>query len=99
MPRRVQLSRRARNWLDDHTDYLLTRSPPAAARAEERILNALRQLVAFPHSGARGPSLGTRRLVAGPYVLTYREAGPELLIVIDIRHRRQRDALPPDQLA
>jgi len=99
MARHVALSRRARTWLDDQTDYLLTRSPTGADRLAERIANARRQLAEFPHSGSRARTPGTRRLVAGPYVLTYREAGPELLIIVDIRHGRQRDAPPSDELA
>ncbi len=34
----------------------------------------------------------------GPYILTYREAGPELLIIIDIRHSHQRERPLPDDL-
>jgi plasmid stabilization system protein ParE len=98
MPHRTQLSRRARNWLEDQSEYLLRRSPIAARRLETRISDALRQLSEFPRSGPQGQTRGTRRLITGPYILTYREAGPERVIVIDIRHGRQRETPLPEDL-
>jgi plasmid stabilization system protein ParE len=98
MPHRVQLSRRARNWLEEQSEYFLRRRPVAARRLETRISNALRQLSEFPLSAPRGQTGGTRRLITGPYVPTYREAGPGLLIIIDIRHSHQRETLLPDDL-
>ncbi len=95
---RVVFARRARLWLRNQTEYLLGRGPYAAEHLAERIDTAVRLLSRFPHSGALGPTPGTRRLVAVPYVLTYREATPDVIVILDIRHGRQRGALPPEEL-
>ena len=88
MPRRVLLSTRAERWLHREVAYLADRNVSAARRFLERIKEARRQLAAFPRSGRPGLVPGTRRLVVGAYVLTYRERGSDLEI-IDIRDGRQ----------
>ena len=64
---------------------------PAARRLLERIKDARRQLATFPRSGRPGLVPGTRRLVLGRYVLTYRRRGTDDLEIIDIRHGRQAE--------
>ena len=97
MPRSVIFGRSAQRWLDAQLDYLAERDPRAAERLLERLDVAKRQLIDFPNSGSRGKVAGTRRLIIAPYVLTYHEAGPDLLIIVDIRHGRQREMpLPKD---
>jgi plasmid stabilization system protein ParE len=87
MARRVLLSTRTQRWLHREVAYLAERSVPAARRLLGRIEDARRRLAAFPRSGRPGLVPGSRRLVVGSYVLTYRERGADLEI-IDIRHGR-----------
>ena len=95
MPRRVLLSRRVRNWVDIEAEYLAARSSAAARHLHERIASAQRLLADHPRIGRRGSTPGTRRLVMVPYVMTYREIGPDIVIV-DIRHSRQAERPSPD---
>src|SRR5277367_2613372 len=88
----VTLSRRARNWADNQVDYLVEHNPQAAERLQERIATAIRLLEQFPRSGSPSRMTGVRRLVMVPYVLTYREAAPDRVIILDIRHDRQRES-------
>ena len=90
MARRVLLSARAQKWLHCEVANLAERSAPAARRLLERIKDA-RQLATFPRSGRPGLVPGTRRLVLGRYVLTYRRRGTDDLEIIDIRHGRQAE--------
>jgi plasmid stabilization system protein ParE len=90
MARRVLLSTRTQRWLHREVAYLAERSVPAARRLLGRIEDARRRLAAFPRSGRPGLVPGSRRLVVGSYVLTYRERGADLEI-IDIRHGRQAE--------
>ena len=91
MARRVLLSARAQKWLHCEVAYLAERSAPAARRLLERIKDARRQLATFPRCGRPGLVPGTRRLVLGRYVLTYRRRGTDDLEIIDIRHGRQAE--------
>ena len=95
MPRRVLLSRRVRNWVDIEAEYLVAQSPAAARRLRERIVSAQQILADHPRIGRRGRAVATRRLVMLPYVMTYREIGPDIVIV-DIRHSRQAERPIPD---
>ena len=91
MARRVLLSARAQKWLHCEVAYLAERSAPAARRLLERIKDARRQLATFPRCGRPGLVPGTRRLVLGRYVLTYRRRGTDDLEIIDIRHGRHAE--------
>src|SRR5437016_2074226 len=95
MPRRVVLSRRARLWLDAEYEYLGARSPTAPDRLRDILSRARRLLADHPHAGRRHETPGIRQFVIAPYVLRYREVGPDIIIV-DIRHSRQRERTIPD---
>ena len=95
MPRRVLLSRGVRNWIDLQVEYLSSRNPAPARRLREHIASAQQMLGEHPHIGRRGNAPGTRRLVMAPYVMTYREIGPDIVIV-DIRHGRQAERPIPE---
>ncbi len=95
MARHVVFSLRAKAWFDAELIYLGERSAAAARRMVERIATARRPLADFPQRGARGVVPGTRRLVVAPCVLTYREATSDLVVILAIRHGRQREMLPP----
>jgi plasmid stabilization system protein ParE len=79
------------------TEYLAVRSATAASRLRERIASAQRMLADFPHAGTQGDPVGTRRFVIAPYVLTYREVGPDVVIV-DIRHSRPAERPIPEEV-
>jgi len=70
-------------------------SPAAARQLRERIVSAQQILADHPRIGRRGRAVATRRLVMLPYVMTYREIGPDIVIV-DIRHSRQAERPIPD---
>jgi plasmid stabilization system protein ParE len=81
---RVFRSRRAGGNIEEIADYLAEFSPQALERAWQ-------QLSEFPNSGAPGIRPGTRRLIVGDYILSYRrrDAGIEIFAV---RHASRRDA-------
>jgi plasmid stabilization system protein ParE len=97
MPRRVVYSRRAQNWIDAETEYLLVRSPRAARRFLDRLTRMERLLAEHPQAGRRHPVVGVRQLVVAPYVLRYREIGTDIAIV-DIRHGRQQERPIPGEV-
>ena len=91
MTGRVLYSRRAAAEVEEITAFLAEHSPPAATRFSEAIGRAEQQRAEFPNSGTAGLGPGTRRLVVGSYILSYRprEADVEIFAV---RHARHRDA-------
>jgi plasmid stabilization system protein ParE len=93
MARTTRLALPARRWLDRELVYLAGLSPVAARKLSATIKHVRQQLADFPECGAPGRLPGTRRLVVGAYVLTYRRSsqGAEIL---SVRHGRQRD---PDE--
>lgn len=95
MPRRVVLSRRVRNWIDLQVEYLSPRNPSGLRRLRERISSAQKMRSEHPRIGRHGNVPGTRRLVIVPYVMTYRETGPDI-VIFDIRHSRQAERPTPD---
>jgi toxin ParE1/3/4 len=88
---RVLLSRRADAEVEEVTDYLTEHSPRAAARFREALERTRQQLAQFPNSGAPGGVPGTRRLIVGAYVVSYRRRGEDVEIFA-VRHARRRDA-------
>lgn len=87
----VVYSRRAAAEVEEITAFLAEHSQPAAQRFSAAIRRAEQQLAEFPNSGVVGLSPGTRRLIAGDYIVSYRrrESGVEIFAV---RHARRRDA-------
>ena len=92
----VRLSRRARDWLEREGHYLAERDPAAATRFVARMQDARALLAEFPNAGSPGLVPGTRQLVVGAYVLTYRRNRGAVEIAA-IRHGRQRDARFADE--
>jgi toxin ParE1/3/4 len=90
MARLVIFSQRAESWVERELLYLREHSPAAARQLIQRLAAARQTLADFPQSGPRSSVPGTRRLIMLPYVLTYRETAPDLVVIIDIRHGRQR---------
>ena len=87
---RVSHSRRVRRWLVTQTAYLEQYGADAVERMRERLPTADLILAEHPRIGRPTDVPGIRRLVVAPYVLTYRIAGFEIVIV-DIRHERQAE--------
>jgi plasmid stabilization system protein ParE len=78
----------------DVWEYIAEDSPRAARRVREEILNGIRAVVAFPHSGYRRPNLTSRPLrfkLVREYVIAY-APDKEPLWVIAVFHGR-RDPL------
>jgi plasmid stabilization system protein ParE len=90
---RVFRSRRADAEVEETAAYLAEHSEPAAARFLEALRRAERQLSEFPNSGAPGLIPGTRRLVLGEYIVSYRRRGGRVEIFA-VRHARRRNARP-----
>ena len=91
MTTRVFRSARAGLEIVEIAAYLAEYSPPAAQRFHEALARAEQQLAQFPNSGAQGLSPGTRRLVVGDYIVSYRRRGEDVE-VFAVRHASRRDA-------
>jgi plasmid stabilization system protein ParE len=87
----VRYSRRAAAEADEIIGYLQGYSERAALRFDEALKRAERQLANFPNSGAPGVRPGTRRLIIGNYILSYRRRGEDVEIFA-VRHSRRSDA-------
>ena len=91
MTTRVVYSRRAAAEAEEIEAFLSEHSASAAERFRQSLERAEQQLSQFPNSGARGLRPGTRRLVIGNYIVSYRGRGDNVEIFA-VRHARRRDA-------
>jgi len=91
MSLRVSLSPLAANEVYEIVAYLALHSLAAAERFLEDLEHAQRQLAAFPNSGPPGLIPGTRRLVLGNYIISYRIKG-QAVEIFAVRHARRNDA-------
>jgi addiction module RelE/StbE family toxin len=87
----VIYSRHALAEVEEIYSFLLERSRRAAQRFRERLARGERQLSEFPNSGPPGLTPGTRRLIVGDYIVSYRRRGEDVEIFA-VRHARRRDA-------
>ena len=94
MTGRVVYSRRATAEVEEITASLAEHSEPAADRFSQALARAEQQLYQFPNSSAPGPLPGTRRLIVGNYVVSYRRRGSDVEIFA-VRRARRRDAAAP----
>jgi plasmid stabilization system protein ParE len=88
----VVFSARARRELFEKVDWLVARSPAAAASARRRIDEVLERIAEYPEGA---PAVGARRQARvdfGHYgfILQYRVRGDEVLIVRVFHGRQQR---------
>ncbi|MBK1615311.1 plasmid stabilization protein [Rubrivivax gelatinosus] len=100
---RVAFSQTAKDDLGRLYDHLLERAEyledlDLAERAVEAILNAATALASTPFLFRKvaGPGRALRRELVVPfgaagYVLQYEIAGPELVVVLAVRHQREED--------
>ena len=95
--RLVTLSPDAAKWLKAEISYVADRNPAAARGIANRLKAARETLADYPMIGPEGWIPGTRRVVAGPYILTIRIRGNAVEIAA-IRHARQRDAYAPSDI-
>lgn len=94
MSHSVRFLKRARDWVRREAEYLDVHRPEAARSFLAAIERAHRQLSEYPVSGPPGLIPDTRRLVVGPYILSYR-VRRGLVEVFAVRHGRQGDARAP----
>jgi len=94
MTRSVVYSRRAAAEVEEITAFLAEHSKVAAERFSQSLQRAELQLSQFPNSSAPGPLPGTRRLIVGNYVVSYRRRGSDVEIFA-VRHSRPGDAPGP----
>jgi plasmid stabilization system protein ParE len=94
MTTRVVYSRRAAAEVEEITAFLAEHSQAAANRFARALERAEHQLSRFPNSGAPGLLPGTRRLILGSYVVSYRRRGNDVEI-FSVRHARRSDAPAP----
>jgi plasmid stabilization system protein ParE len=89
---RVFRSRRATAEVEEIAAFLAEHSPPAAERFLEALARAYQLLSEHPDVGAPGIRPGTRRLVVGNYVVSYRRRrhDVEVFAVRDARRRNAR---------
>ena len=94
--KRIKLSDAAEAYVKAEAAYLGARSRSAAAKFRALLNGLKRNLADFPALGHANPETtveGIFRSVMGEYLVDYEVAG-EVVIVITIRHGRQR---PPEQ--
>jgi plasmid stabilization system protein ParE len=90
---------RALRDLAEIVEYLVERSPSGAANVTAAIKSSIDALVAFPEMCPTIDGAGHRRLpvLRFPYVIFYRIAGNEILI-LHIRHTSRRPIDPETDL-
>ncbi len=71
--------------------YLAEHSPPAAERFLLDLQRMQQLLSEYPNCGAPGALPGSRRLVVGDYIVSYRQRAG-VIEIFGIRHGRRRDA-------
>jgi plasmid stabilization system protein ParE len=91
MTARVVYSRTAAAEAEEIEAYLAEHSLAAADRFRAAQQRAERQLSEFPNSGPTGIRPGTRRLIVGDYIVSYRRRGEDVEIFA-MRNARRRDA-------
>ena len=96
-PHIVRLSPEAAKWLKAEISYIADRNPAAAQKIANRLRAARETLADYPMVGPEGWIPGTRRVLAGPYVLTIRVRG-QVVEIAAIRHARQGDAYAPAEM-
>jgi toxin ParE1/3/4 len=94
MTTRVVYSRHTAAEAEEITAFLAEHSQAAANRFARALERAEQQLSRFPNSGAPGLLPGTRRLILGNYVVSYRRRGNDVEIFA-VRHARRSDAPAP----
>ena len=92
---KLRFTPRATQDLSDIAAYIRERSPQAALRVRASILEALQNLVLFPHVGRPQKVEGVRKLVARryPYIVYYTADDiAEEVVVLSIQHpSRERE--------
>jgi len=92
---KLRFTGRATQDLTDIADYILTRNPQAALRVRAAILEALQNLIQFPHVGRQQAIEGLRKLVTRryPYLVYYLvDEAAEEIVIITIQHpARERE--------
>lgn len=88
---RVVYSRRAAAEGEAIEAYLAEYSERAALRFRQGLDQAEQRLSQFPNSGRPGIRPGTRRLVVGDYIVSYRRRDGDIEIFA-VRHAHRRDA-------
>jgi plasmid stabilization system protein ParE len=97
----VRVAPRALDWIRRETEYLSERNLKAAERFRAALARGVQQLSAHPHSGRPGLIPGTRILVRGDYLISYRVTferdgmTPHAVEIFAVRHARQADAREP----
>jgi plasmid stabilization system protein ParE len=91
MTTRVFRSPRAGTEIEEIATYLAEHNVPAAQHFLQALERARQLLSEFPNSGAAGLSPGTRRLIVGDYIVSYRQHKTDVEIFA-VRHARRRDA-------
>jgi len=97
----VRVAARAQHWIRREIEYLAERNPKAAERFRAALVQGVQQLSEHPHSGRPGLIPGTRTLVRGDYLISYRVTfkrdgtTPRSVEIFAVRHGRQVDAREP----
>lgn len=87
----VVYSPRAAAEVEEITAFLAEYGQAMAMRFSEAIGRAEQLLSEFPNSGSPGLRPGTRRLIVGNYIVSYRRRASDVEIFA-VRHVRRRDA-------
>ena len=90
---KLRLTPRAARDLADIGDYLWERSPGAALRVRDAILQSLQNLSLFPELGRKQEEEGVRKIVTRRYsyrVYYMADEATDEIIVVAIRHPARR---------
>jgi toxin ParE1/3/4 len=90
---KLRLTPRAARDLADIGDYLWERSPGAALRVRDAILQSLQNLSLFPELGRKQEEEGVRKIVTRQYsyrVYYMADEATNEIIVVAIRHPARR---------
>jgi plasmid stabilization system protein ParE len=93
MTSRVVYSRRAAAEVEEITASLAEHGQVTVDRVSLALGHAEQQLSQSPNSGGPGLLPGTRRLVLGNYIVSYRRRGSDVEIFA-VRHAHRRNARP-----
>jgi len=96
--RKIEWSQLALDQFDETLDYLRQHSPATARRIGQAILNTIERIGLFPKAHRVIPGLPPfyREAFVENYRLLYRLINDERILLISIRHIRQRPLTPSE---
>lgn len=88
---RLRLTPTASRQLERVLGYIAERNPQGAGHVQERVAEIMNLLLLYPFIGSAAARPGRRYMLASPYpyVITYRIADDEI-VILGVRHTARR---------